>query len=315
MQAVMRRGIAAGAAIIVLAACGVRSSPEVAHTPLPDAMADDGALPQAGLPAPGQALPSKPPAAAPPVAAGDAVPIPSADRARMPRELAAALESAERTIRDLDAADAQIAAAAHEQQIAYRRLVRRPAWRKRVVGHLAQDLRPAARRNIHAGARLLELVTPQPELPDWRIRRPAPAAGLRADYRRAGDAFGIRWQYLAAIHLVETRMGRIRGTSTAGAQGPMQFMPATWAAYGRGDINDNGDAIMAAARYLAANGAPQAMRRALWRYNHSDRYVDAVSAYARTMMAEPRTYRGYYHWQVYYMTVEGDVLLPVGYRG
>ncbi len=34
------------------------------------------------------------------------------------------------------------------------------------------------------------------------------------------------WYYLAAINLIETRMGRIDGLSTAGAQGPMQFLPA-----------------------------------------------------------------------------------------
>ena len=110
-------------------------------------------------------------------------------------------------------------------------------------------------------------------------------------------------------------MGRIRGRSTAGAQGPMQFMPATWDAYGRGDINDPADAIEAAARYLAASGAPQDMRGALWSYNHSDLYVDAVSAYAEVMKADPRAFRGYYHWQVYFRTPQGDVHLPEGYRG
>ena len=238
---------------------------------------------------------------------------PRAASANTPTALAAALVAAEQTIRDARAGPGALAAAGHEQQIAYRRLVRRQRWRAPVLARLPAALRPAARRNIAAGERLYELVTPQPKLPDWRIRRPAPAAELRRHYRRAGNRFAIPWQYLAAIHLVETRMGRIRGTSTAGAQGPMQFLPATWAVYGRGDINDNGDAIMAAARYLSANGAPQDMRRALWRYNHSDRYVDAISAYARTMVAEPRTYRGYYHWQVYYLTVDGDALLPVGY--
>ena len=65
------------------------------------------------------------------------------------------------------------------------------------------------------------------------------------------------WTYLAAIHLVETRMGRIRGASTAGARGPMQFLPSTWALYGAGgDINDPRDAILAAARLLRHHGAP-----------------------------------------------------------
>ena len=56
-----------------------------------------------------------------------------------------------------------------------------------------------------------------------------PAAELLADYNAAAQATGVGWQYLAAVHLVETRMGRIRGTSAAGAEGPMQFLPSTFA--------------------------------------------------------------------------------------
>jgi membrane-bound lytic murein transglycosylase B len=93
----------------------------------------------------------------------------------------------------------------------------------------------------------------------------------------------------------------------------MQFMPGTWAAYGEGDVNSDRDAIRAAARYLKANGAPANMANALFRYNNSQRYVRAVTAYAEVMRAEPDAYRGYYHWQVYYLTTMGDILLPVGY--
>ncbi|MGH3665162.1 MAG: lytic transglycosylase domain-containing protein, partial [Egibacteraceae bacterium] len=161
--------------------------------------------------------------------------------------------------------------------------------------------------------RLRRLATPVPRVPDWQIVAPAPARQLRRHYRRAERRTGVGWQYLAAIHLVETRMGRIRGTSSAGAQGPMQFMPATWQAYGRGDVDDDGDAIAAAGRYLVDHGAPQDMAGALWRYNHSDRYVEAVTAYAEIMRADPRALRGYHRWDVYVVTRTGDVHLPVGY--
>jgi membrane-bound lytic murein transglycosylase B len=121
---------------------------------------------------------------------------------------------------------------------------------------------------------------------------------------------------LAAIHLVETRMGRIRGDSTAGARGPMQFLPSTWAAYGNGgDIESNHDAIFTAARYLQANGAPADMAKAIWNYNHSDRYVQAVTRYAQRMLADPAAYAAYWHWDVYYRLASGDVLLPVGWTG
>jgi membrane-bound lytic murein transglycosylase B len=118
----------------------------------------------------------------------------------------------------------------------------------------------------------------------------------------------VPWEYLAAIHLVETRTGRIRGTSSAGPRALMQFLPATWKLYG-GGIQATGDAILAAARLLGANGAPADMAAALYAYNPSRRYVRAVSAYAGQLRANPRAFLGYYHWQVFY----GDTLLPEGY--
>ena len=118
---------------------------------------------------------------------------------------------------------------------------------------------------------------------------------------------------LAAINLIETRMGRIRGDSSAGAQGPMQFIPSTWAAYGEGDVNSDHDSILAAARYLKAAGAPGNMSKAVLAYNHDARYVAAVAAYAEVMHADPAAYRGYYGWQVYVATLDGVTLLPVGW--
>jgi membrane-bound lytic murein transglycosylase B len=90
-------------------------------------------------------------------------------------------------------------------------------------------------------------------------------------------------------------MGRIRGDSSAGAQGPMQFIPSTWAAYGAGgDVNSYRDSILAAARYLKAAGAPGDMPRAIFAYNHSAFYVNAVTGYGEAMHADPLAYRGFY---------------------
>jgi membrane-bound lytic murein transglycosylase B len=230
-----------------------------------------------------------------------------------PLALAEQLANAERAVRDANVSGTELAWKAHLAQIAYRRLVERPQWRDPVLAALPADLRPAATANLQAAIDLRSMVTPQDGLPAWRIVEPAPMAELLGHYQAAEAEFGVPWAYLASIHLIETRMGRIRGTSVAGAQGPMQFIPATWAAYGEGDINDTRDAIRAAARYLRASGAPGNLARAVFAYNPDQRYVRTVTAYAENMRANPDAYRGYYHWQVYHLTTAGDVHLPVGY--
>jgi membrane-bound lytic murein transglycosylase B len=136
-----------------------------------------------------------------------------------------------------------------------------------------------------------------------------------AYYEEAQQAYGVPWQYLAAINLIETNMGRIQGLSSAGAQGPMQFMPATWAFYGHGDVNNPHDAIMAAGRYLKAHGAPANMTHAVYAYNPSMLYVNAVALYAQQMFSDSRTFLAYYNWQVYVPTPTGDTLLPEGFSG
>ncbi len=230
-----------------------------------------------------------------------------------PADLAAAIEASERAIRDPATAETALGAWGRLQQRAYRELARRPEWDGAVLEALGDDLAGAVTANVRANRELWALTEPREALPDWRIVEPPDADELLAHYRSAEAEFGVPWEYLAAIHLVESRMGRIRGDSVAGARGPMQFLPATWEAYGEGDIEDPGDAIRAAGRYLAANGAPERMADAVYAYNHSDHYVEAIEGYVEVMRAEERAYLGYHHWQVYYRTVDGDVLLPVGY--
>jgi hypothetical protein len=121
-----------------------------------------------------------------------------------------------------------------------------------------------------------------------RVGAPPPLSDLVSFYREAQSRYGIGWNYLAAIHLVETKFSRVKSDSVAGAKGPMQFIPSTWQIYGAGgDIHDPHDAILAAARLLRANGAPRSYARALRAYNDSGLYVDAVISYAREIAANP----------------------------
>jgi len=113
-------------------------------------------------------------------------------------------------------------------------------------------------------------------------------------YQACGTQYGIPWQVLASINRIETAFGTNLNVSTAGALGWMQFMPATWKAYGV-DANGDGrkdpynpvDAICAAARYLNASGGETDLPTAIFAYNHADWYVDEVLLYAREYGALP----------------------------
>jgi hypothetical protein len=292
--------LAVGSVVLLLAACAATSvAPASPVTASATATPAPSATPLTPTPSP---QPTATPREEPPAVATE------------PVAMAAQLVAAERTVRDRGVTGAELAWTGHLQQRIYRAIAARPELREAFLAAVPAEIRVTITANLDATSELRATVVPGPDLPTaWRIVEPAPLDDLARFYREAETEFGVPWSYLASIHLVETRMGRIRGTSVAGAQGPMQFMPGTWAAYGEGDVNSDRDAIRAAARYLKANGAPANMPNALFRYNNSQRYVRAVTAYAEVMRAEPDAYRGYYNWQVYYLTTKGDILLPVGY--
>jgi soluble lytic murein transglycosylase-like protein len=221
----------------------------------------------------------------------------------------------ETALRSGDTEAVEFAALGDRQQRAYHVLAAHPDWVPTVVAAVPASVRSAVQDNLSAAQQIDTLNGPSSGLPHWRIIAPPTAEVLMGYYNEAQQAYGVAWQYLAAINLIETNMGRIQGLSSAGAQGPMQFMPATWAYYGHGDVNNPHDAILAAGRYLHAHGAPADMNRAVYAYNPSWLYVRAVMLYAKQMFADSRAYLGYYNWQVYVQTAAGEVLLPQGFSG
>jgi membrane-bound lytic murein transglycosylase B len=235
-----------------------------------------------------------------------------------PAGLACRITSAARTSHDPDASANQLANAGRLAENGYQLLGDHPEWDTAVLAAVDPSLREQVRRAVDAYRQLLSLSGPPgANLPAWRVVDPLPVDVLRGLYDRAQRRFGVDWTVLAAVNLVETRMGRVVGLSSAGAQGPMQFMPATWAAYGLGgDVWDPRDAIMGAANYLASNGGadPARLDRALHRYNNDVRYVRAVRDYAAMLSADPNVLVQLHAWPVEYRTVAGDIPLPTGYE-
>ncbi|MEB3030616.1 lytic transglycosylase domain-containing protein [[Mycobacterium] nativiensis] len=231
-----------------------------------------------------------------------------------PAALAADLVAADQALRNPSAPEQVLAAAARRQQVAYRTLGAHPEWDAIARPQIPAALLDVYDRNIDARRQLMALTDPKPTMPPWRVVPPVPANELVAAYRAAEAASGVPWNYLAAINFVETGFGRINGVSDDAAQGPMQFLPSTFAAYGNGgDIHSPRDAIMAAGRLLAANGFATNRDKAIWGYNHSDYYVRAVNDYAAVIGGDPAGFAGYYRWDTYYRTTAGDLLLPIGY--
>jgi membrane-bound lytic murein transglycosylase B len=202
-----------------------------------------------------------------------------------------------------------------DQQRALRQVARRPALERRVLALQPPGRRASARR-VAGAMRGLFRLTPQSRRARLRTGPPLPAGRLLELYRREQRRYGVGWHVLAAVNLVESAFGRLRNDSVAGAQGPMQFIPSTWAVYGEGgDIHDPADAIRGAANYLAASGARRSYARALFAYNPSPLYVRAVLAYARTMARRPQAFYELYAWQAYMRTKRGEVRLTGPGRG
>jgi hypothetical protein len=231
------------------------------------------------------------------------LPQPDAWIPRAPDRLARALDATTRSLRsaidrwttegDVSSGRAPLDVqflALYQQRI-YRMLARDPELARDVVAGLSSSVAREARINVAAGSDLLSLAGPvaRPDL--IRTQAPEPPGVLLGFYQEAEERFRVAWQVLAAVNYTESKFGRVVSASSAGAQGPMQFIRSTWAAY------------------LHASGAPGNYRVALYHYNPVPEYVDAVMRYARQMTRDSRTFYAYYNWQVFVLTKQGEVRL------
>ncbi len=170
-------------------------------------------------------------------------------------------------------------------------LVRNVAALISAPGVKMSALRREVRATLGAGGTLVSLR--QPQLPV----NPATPSGRPSNYLELFHASaarycpGMSWTVLAAIGQIESGDGANNGPSSAGALGPMQFMPSTWAAWGitafgepgPPNIMDPYDAVPSAARMLCADGAgtPAGLPGAIFAYNHANWYVAEVLALAK----------------------------------
>ena len=190
----------------------------------------------------------------------------------------------------------EVMASARYLQSEVRSLARHPNLARNTIALLPPPLGSEIRELTGAAHELRRLSSGWPPH-DVRTGRPRPLAELMRYYDAAYRRYRVGQHYLAAVHLVESKFGRVKSDSVAGAKGPMQFLPSTWRIYGHGgDIHDPHDAILAAANLLHDAGAPGNYGRALYAYNPSGLYVDAVQRYARLIKRDPYAVYFLYCW-------------------
>lgn len=294
------------ATALLLAAC-------TDGTPIPESPGPSGPVPTTA--------PSPTPAPTP-SSEGDAIPAPDAPITGDPDELAQEIASVERTvrrrIRDFVRSGARPGSRGGQeleqltlyQQRIFRKLTKNERLEKAVLARLEGRVKRFYAGTIAAQEELAAITGTSKRVPRFEFAKAETPHRLRRYFEEGERRFRIPWHMLAAVMFVESKFGKVLGPSVAGALGPMQFLPSTWDAYGgAGDIMDPHDSVIGAARYLNASGAPERMRDALFAYNPTERYVNAIQIYARQIKRDEENFYMYYFWQVFVSTEKGDVQL------
>ena len=176
------------------------------------------------------------------VVVGSAVAAPPSVNAPIPTEPEPLARTLVQTTADLEQAigdwhpkstaapQAVVLQALYQQRI-YRLLTRDSGLATRTLALVPRDLAKVS-RDLLAAQRELYRLTPSIGVQTIKVARARPAPELLSYYRDAQRRFKVPWDVLAAVNFVETKFGKLRSASAAGAQGPMQFMPATWRRYG-----------------------------------------------------------------------------------
>ena len=168
--------------------------------------------------------------------------------------------------------------ALHRQRI-YRLIARERALGDAVVARLPDDVAAEARDTVRGRRELLAIPASGTLRPKIRAAEPESADRLRAYFDRAESASasaGTSWRRSISSRPASAAM---RNESTAGARGPMQFMPATWRAYGLGgDIRDPARRDPRRRQLPARQRRAPLLPPALFHYNPSPHYVEAVLA-------------------------------------